>query len=661
MNALKPLRSVLHRAVLSAFLIQLCSLFHTSPGLEAADWPIYKGNIYFTGNNDEIIVKNNNLKWLFESPATVFNPIVSDGRVYFLDIRKNVYCLDEEEGKLLWKIDLLQVSAQFNPTRRPAGKVKYPLVRGDTLFVSDAYAIYAIDKNSGAVRWARTGMPEEHYGKTSGAMVDGIYSDPFVSEDAILYGTRNVFMSREIRNGRTLWNNSAIGSYSGFPTFYDRWVLTQSMDFGKDRFSVFCLHADSGKVKWEAVIEKPPVIFPPVVYKGGVYIISGAKLYSLSLEDGRVLWSKEYGDQVTSNPGFTEREIIFSVGNRRIVTVDPAGGEVLRDMDFGERTGPYFVTIRDQIYIAHSVQRVVGGRDLAFTSLKAIRFSNNEKLWEFVSPFPGAPSQPIASRGIMMVPAGNYLYAVGTEYYARMVKGGGGYQRPGGVSPPADTAMAPDAKEGPLEPVKREPQKALPLRTMKLSVTDEGDAPVGARVSVKKWDKDRLVYSRELALGKSGEPIEVPDTDGVEVMATADGFIPKKVTVNRGEDERSIRLERIEQGRTIVMDSIYFEIDRAYLKKESLDVLDRVIAILKKNPSMKIEVRGHTDSTGEKAHNQRLSERRADAVVEYMIKNGISPERLAAVGFGAEKPIASNAEEEGRKKNRRTEFYIIRK
>jgi len=221
--------------------------------------------------------------------------------------------------------------------------------------------------------------------------------------------------------------------------------------------------------------------------------------------------------------------------------------------------------------------------------------------------------------------------------------------------------VVPDAKEGPLEPVKREPEKALPLRTMKLSVTDEGDAPVAARVSVKKWDKDRLVYSRELALGKPGESIEVPDTDGVEVMATADGFIPKKITVDRGEGERSIRLERIEQGRTIVMDSIYFEIDRAYLKKESLDVLDRVVAILKKNPSMKIEVRGHTDSTGEKAHNQRLSERRADAVVEYMIKNGISPERLAAVGFGAEKQIASNASEEGRKKNRRTEFYILTK
>ncbi|HPI15182.1 MAG: PQQ-binding-like beta-propeller repeat protein [Spirochaetota bacterium] len=661
MNKPKRLIAAPRAAYVTAVFALLCLFLIPPSGLAAADWPIYKGNIYFTGNNDEIIVKNNNLKWLYECPAAVFNPIVSDGRVYFLDLKKTVYCLDEEEGKLLWKLDLLQVSAQFNPTRRPAGKVKYPLIKGDTLFVSDSYAIYAIDKDSGSVRWARTGMPEEHYGKSSGAMVDGIYSDPFVSEDAILYGTRNVFMSREIRNGRALWNNSAIGSYSGFPTLYDRWVITQSMDFGKGRFSIFCLYADSGKVKWEAVIEKPPVIYPPVVYKGGVYAVSGAKLYCLALEDGRVLWSKEYGEQVTSNPGFTEREIIFSVGNRRIVSVDPADGRPLRDIDFGERTGPYFVIIRDQIYIAHSAQRTVGGRELTFTSLKAIRFSNNETMWDFLSPFPGAPSQPAASRGIMMLPAGNYLYAVGTEYYPRTVKGGSGYYRPGGEGPPADTAMVPAGKDEPLEPVKREPEKPLPLRKMKLTVTDEGDASIGARVSVKKWDRDRLVYSKEISVARPGEPIEVPDTDGVEVMATADGFVPKKIIVNRGEDERSIKLEKIEQGKTIVMDSIYFEIDRAYLKKESLDVLDKVIAILRRNPSMKIEVRGHTDSTGEKAHNQRLSERRADAVIEYMIKNGISPERLASVGFGAEKPIASNATEEGRKKNRRTEFYIIRK
>ena len=53
--------------------------------LYGSDWPIYKGNIYFTGNNDEIVIKNNNLKWLFQADEQVYNPIVSDGRIYFVD------------------------------------------------------------------------------------------------------------------------------------------------------------------------------------------------------------------------------------------------------------------------------------------------------------------------------------------------------------------------------------------------------------------------------------------------------------------------------------------------------------------------------------------------------------------------------------------------
>ena len=80
---------------------------------------------------------------------------------------------------------------------------------------------------------------------------------------------------------------------------------------------------------------------------------------------------------------------------------------------------------------------------------------------------------------------------------------------------------------------------------------------------------------------------------------------------------------------------------------------------MKENPDIKIEVRGHTDSTGTEEYNQKLSERRADSVIEYMIKNGISPERLNSVGFGEKKPVTSNDTEEGRSKNRRTEIYIL--
>jgi outer membrane protein OmpA-like peptidoglycan-associated protein len=82
---------------------------------------------------------------------------------------------------------------------------------------------------------------------------------------------------------------------------------------------------------------------------------------------------------------------------------------------------------------------------------------------------------------------------------------------------------------------------------------------------------------------------------------------------------------------------------------------------MKKNKGIKLEVRGHTDSTGGKAYNQKLSERRADAVVEYMIKQGISPERLKPVGMGQNKPVADNKTAAGRKKNRRTEFFVLEK
>jgi len=82
---------------------------------------------------------------------------------------------------------------------------------------------------------------------------------------------------------------------------------------------------------------------------------------------------------------------------------------------------------------------------------------------------------------------------------------------------------------------------------------------------------------------------------------------------------------------------------------------------MKRTPSIKLEVRGHTDSSGGTAYNQKLSERRADAVTEYMIKQGISPERLKSAGFGEEKPVAGNKTPAGRKKNRRTEFFVTGK
>lgn len=655
----------------------------------ATDWPVYKGNLYFTGNNDEITVKNNNLKWLFQADEAVYNPIVSDGKVYFTDLHKNVYCLDEDTGKPVWKISLRTYSSQFGSYARSAGKVKYPLIKGNKLFLTDSIAIYCLDKNTGKVIWARTGFREErklkdfHKWDTSKSSkwqpgqedkwdpsmasrgnVDFIYSNPVINNDLIYYGTRNLFISREIRNGHLQWGNNDIKSYSGFPSFYDDYIFTQSMDYGTGSFMVYCLHADSGKIKWKRKLTSPHKIYSPVVYRQRVYFASGENIFCLDLRTGAVVWEKNYGSIITSNPSFTERSVLFTLANRSVVMIDPDTGRIEKKVDLGEQSSPYFVTVRDQVYIASSFEKKVGNRKLPYTSLKSIKMSDSSEMWEFKSPFPGGPHQPVSSQGIMLQPAGNYMYAVGTDYYPRVIKGGSSVYDP--YMKYEDTDKVPKVARLPRiedKPVKKKPpkDKPVPLRKMKITVQDKKGKNVPAEVEVKKWHAGKVIYEKKVRVTSPSEIIEVPDLDDVEITASAPGYIPKKEIISRKDKKAIIELDQIEKGTSFIVENIYFEINEAYLLKESLNILDRMIESMNQNPQIRLEVRGHTDSTGTKEHNQKLSERRADAVIEYMIKNGISPERLKAVGFGETKPVDDNKTAEGRRKNRRTEFYVLDK
>jgi outer membrane protein OmpA-like peptidoglycan-associated protein len=101
---------------------------------------------------------------------------------------------------------------------------------------------------------------------------------------------------------------------------------------------------------------------------------------------------------------------------------------------------------------------------------------------------------------------------------------------------------------------------------------------------------------------------------------------------------------------------ILFDIDSAKIRAESLATLDEVVKVLAAEPSWKITIEGHTDTTGTAAHNQTLSEQRARAVKDYLVSKGIPAERLATGGFGQTKPVADNATELGRAQNRRVEL-----
>ncbi len=120
-------------------------------------------------------------------------------------------------------------------------------------------------------------------------------------------------------------------------------------------------------------------------------------------------------------------------------------------------------------------------------------------------------------------------------------------------------------------------------------------------------------------------------------------------------------LEKLEERAKITLENIYFEYNKATLSPESYKKLDRVIEFLKQNPEIKkVEISGHTDNIGSFSYNVKLSKNRAKNVVEYLVNNGISTDRLVSEGYAFEYPIAPNSSPEGREKNRRVEFEIIR-
>ncbi|MBU2651047.1 MAG: OmpA family protein [Bacteroidetes bacterium] len=128
-----------------------------------------------------------------------------------------------------------------------------------------------------------------------------------------------------------------------------------------------------------------------------------------------------------------------------------------------------------------------------------------------------------------------------------------------------------------------------------------------------------------------------------------------------GEMEKDIMLKKVEVGSKIVLKNIFFEFNKATLKPESIPELERLIKLLNDVPSLKIEISGHTDNVGSELYNQDLSEKRAQAVVEYLVDKGVEQDRLTYKGYGFAQPIAGNDTEEGRAMNRRTEFKVISK
>lgn len=117
--------------------------------------------------------------------------------------------------------------------------------------------------------------------------------------------------------------------------------------------------------------------------------------------------------------------------------------------------------------------------------------------------------------------------------------------------------------------------------------------------------------------------------------------------------------EKVPVGKVVTLQNIFFATGESEVLQQSYNELMKLKQLLEDNPNMQIELRGHTDSQGTQEYNQKLSESRAKAIVDYLVERGIDRKRLTSVGFGKNQPVANNATPEGRQQNRRVEYRVI--
>lgn len=198
-------------------------------------------------------------------------------------------------------------------------------------------------------------------------------------------------------------------------------------------------------------------------------------------------------------------------------------------------------------------------------------------------------------------------------------------------------------------------------------VDDKTSDPLSATIELTDNIKNEVIASFQSNSATGKYLVSLPSGVNYGIAVKAEGYLFHSenfdIPASTGfrEEVKDIRMKKIEVGNKIVLNNIFFDFDKATLRTESKAELDRLTTMLNDIQTLKIEISGHTDNIGSAAYNKTLSENRAKAVVDYLVKAGILADRLTFKGYGFDQPIATNDTDEGRQQNRRTEFKVVSK
>ncbi len=213
-------------------------------------------------------------------------------------------------------------------------------------------------------------------------------------------------------------------------------------------------------------------------------------------------------------------------------------------------------------------------------------------------------------------------------------------------------------------------EKTVDIKTIRLTIVKGKiyDAitndPIEAVIEITDNEADSVIMTSESS--EEGEYlVSLPSGKNYAMTIKAKDYLFHSENfnippaTNYQEIVKDIEMNKLAAGTKVILNNIFFEFGKAVLRTTSYPELNRVIKLLEAYPKLKIEISGHTDNKGSLAVNKRISEKRAKAVVDYLVGKGIEQNRLTYKGYAYLQPVASNDTEVGRQRNRRVEFKII--
>ncbi|HYC84358.1 MAG TPA: OmpA family protein [Chryseosolibacter sp.] len=217
-----------------------------------------------------------------------------------------------------------------------------------------------------------------------------------------------------------------------------------------------------------------------------------------------------------------------------------------------------------------------------------------------------------------------------------------------------------------VDPSVQQSREKKIVTILKGKVIDENTAqPLGAVISLVDNGTNKILSKTTVDSLTGDFELVIPHGGNYGVTTEKAGYLFNSINFNLPkfaeyqEIDTHIIMVRAEVGSKSILKNIFFDVGKSDLKTESIAEVEKIHELLVNNPDLKVQINGHTDNTGNAAANKVLSLKRASSVVDYLVAHGVNAARVSAKGYGSERPIVSNDDEEsGREINRRTEIEI---